>query len=83
MFLCLKYLCVVVLKPLCMLIVRNTNHTCNSHINVLVISLPQLQIDCQKLCREKSVLITNRYDLTIIFHKSILNWICNFERLIL
>lgn len=47
-----KYLCIIALKPLNMLLIRDMKHTCTCNIHINMILLPRLKIQCQKLCRK-------------------------------
>lgn len=69
MIYCMKYLCVGTLKPLYALFVRDLKHTWNRHINTLVCSLPRLKYNARKFVKNNLFLLTNRYDLTVIFQK--------------
>lgn len=59
-----KYLCIVALKPLYMLLVKDTKHIWKSHINTLFRYLQRLKIKCKKLCKEyiiKQLFFINNY----------------------
>lgn len=43
MSICMKYSCIITLKPLYALLVMDMKHTLHSHINMLFISFPRLK----------------------------------------
>lgn len=56
MFICMKDLCIVTLKPLYTFLIRDMKHICNRDSNPLVrFSYQKLKIKCKKLAFSKTV----------------------------